>query len=357
MAADTTITPNDCVYELTTVLLHHGHSAHAGHYTAETWDSEKLQWWRIDDETVTPVPPVDKGQVERMRTALSKENEALPVAAPSLPQVPQPVQPEPVEANGHSIADSKKPDNEWSERPGAEEGKVLDAEDQSAGEQENGEGARKRQKIETHVVESSDITDGFGSASIDTGMEQQLEWEQCRRHGNLQFEGTRNAYMLIYRRVEGERAMKWRQWLLTLTATEGSESSLTSPPRAQTPVPTPVLPPPPSAELYQKAKQKLQPIVLNLTEAQQPPEEGATSAGSTPSAGASSPLRYWEAVVFQKDHRDAPPVKETAAAHYEACRERYGWSPPADALLSVLQRSSLLQEETQAYNVAVSKLK
>lgn len=46
---------DDCVYELCTVLSHHGYSAHVGHFTADIWDDERLVWWKMDDETVSQV--------------------------------------------------------------------------------------------------------------------------------------------------------------------------------------------------------------------------------------------------------------------------------------------------------------
>ncbi|KAI9015893.1 hypothetical protein DFJ74DRAFT_730790, partial [Hyaloraphidium curvatum] len=57
-------TAEECEYELQGVLVHRGPGAYSGHYIAHAWDETTGKWHKLDDDTVTEMPPGARFDVE-----------------------------------------------------------------------------------------------------------------------------------------------------------------------------------------------------------------------------------------------------------------------------------------------------
>ena len=90
--AGKSLDPTKSLYELTGVLYHRGDSAHAGHYVADVWDSERLVWWRCDDTVISPLEPIDQqsAAAKVAATPVSATPDALAAANAPLSADPPP---------------------------------------------------------------------------------------------------------------------------------------------------------------------------------------------------------------------------------------------------------------------------
>ncbi|KAA0157200.1 hypothetical protein FNF29_00552 [Cafeteria roenbergensis] len=265
---------DDAVYELVAVIHHKGTSARSGHYVVDVWDAERARWWSIDDDAVSLVAPAapglggsaararDSGRQAKTSAGGAADAEASPDVlvlsddedqdGPLAGGATVKARAEGGPAGDFSdddVAGEARADGDGADGADDEDDDDIDDDDDDdddASECSAHKGVRARtnragpKRASKRARASPGRAGPRASAAPrvpasatgpqDYAMLSPSEWAARRPHPILRSSGSRNSYILLYRKAERDRAAQWRRDCAEADAAGRAQPALLPPP-------------------------------------------------------------------------------------------------------------------------------